>query len=66
MKIIFNGKNDEIGGSVNVSEFLLKKNFSPERVVVEINKNIVKRAEWNKTFIKENDGIEILSFVGGG
>jgi sulfur carrier protein len=35
-------------------------------VVVEINGNIVEKDNFDNTFIKENDKVEVVRFVGGG
>ena len=38
----------------------------PERVAVEINKEIIMQSEFAHTPVKQDDSIEIVSFVGGG
>jgi sulfur carrier protein len=35
-------------------------------MAVAVNMKIVKKDEWDKYFIQENDKIEALNFVGGG
>jgi sulfur carrier protein len=35
-------------------------------VVLEYNKTIWEKKNWNTTFIKDNDKIEIVTIVGGG
>jgi sulfur carrier protein len=37
-----------------------------DRVAVELNREIVQRAQWPQTFLKEGDRLEIVHFVGGG
>ncbi len=37
-----------------------------ERVAVEINKEIIMQSDFGSTVVKEDDSIEIVSFVGGG
>jgi sulfur carrier protein len=37
-----------------------------ERVAVELNKEVVRRKNWEITDIKDADKIEIVHFVGGG
>ncbi|HEX4602420.1 MAG TPA: sulfur carrier protein ThiS, partial [Candidatus Angelobacter sp.] len=36
------------------------------RVAVELNLEIVQRANWDTTILKEGDKLEIVHFVGGG
>ena len=38
----------------------------PERVAVEINKGIIMQSDFAHTVVKDDDSIEIVSFVGGG
>ena len=38
----------------------------PERVAVEINKEIIMQSDFGSTAVKDDDSIEIVSFVGGG
>jgi sulfur carrier protein len=38
----------------------------PERVAVEINKEIIMQSDFAHTAVKDDDSIEIVSFVGGG
>ena len=38
----------------------------PERVAVEINKEIIMHSDFAHTTVKDDDSIEIVSFVGGG
>jgi sulfur carrier protein len=40
--------------------------MKPDRVAVELNRNIVPRDRWPQTPLKEGDRLEIVHFVGGG
>ncbi|MFH1386328.1 MAG: sulfur carrier protein ThiS [bacterium] len=66
MKVIINGKVEEIEEGLSISG--LVKKYRPESagVVVELNETIARRERWPDTTIKENDVIELISFVGGG
>jgi len=37
-----------------------------DRVAVELNREIVSRAQWSGTQLKDGDRLEIVHFVGGG
>ena len=37
-----------------------------DRVAVELNREIVSRAQWAETSLKDGDRLEIVHFVGGG
>lgn len=65
MKLKVNGINMNVLATT-VSELLEELNINPERVVVEVNLEIVKRDRFSEFKIKESDSIEIVNFVGGG
>ena len=60
-----NGKYEEIS-DVNLLDYLIKNKYRVDRVVVDLNGDIVKKADFEKINIKNTDKIEIVCFVGGG
>jgi sulfur carrier protein len=40
--------------------------MKPDRVAVELNRDIVPRDRWPQTLLKDGDRLEIVHFVGGG
>jgi thiamine biosynthesis protein ThiS len=40
--------------------------MKPDRVAVELNRDIVPRDRWPKTQLNEGDRLEVVHFVGGG
>ena len=60
-----NGKYEEIN-DVNLLDYLIKNKYRVDRVVVDYNVDIVKKADFEKINIKNTDKIEIVCFVGGG
>ena len=60
-----NGKYEEIN-DVNLLDYLIENKYRVDRVVVDLNGNIVKKADFEKINIKNTDKIEIVCFVGGG
>ena len=49
-----------------VSELLGEMDIAPERVAVEVNLKVIKRAEYAGYKLQEGDSIEVVYFVGGG
>ena len=43
-----------------------KLGMKPDRVAVELNRDIVPRERWPETTLNEGDRLEIVHFVGGG
>ncbi|MDO8723014.1 MAG: sulfur carrier protein ThiS [Syntrophales bacterium] len=66
MLVKVNGSEITLNEKQTVREFLDSRDIKPETVVVELNRTILHRDEWNNTDLKENDAMEILSFVSGG
>ncbi len=66
MEITVNGEKQQLPEAITVSGLLERLKIVPERVVVELNMTILKRAQLAATVIKSGDQIEIVAFVGGG
>lgn len=61
-----NGRDFSIEGINNISDLLKKLNVNASRVVVELNKEIVPKEDYSRVNLKDDDTIEVVSFVGGG
>ncbi|HRZ40391.1 MAG TPA: sulfur carrier protein ThiS [Candidatus Omnitrophota bacterium] len=66
MKLTLNGKSKEIMDSSTLAAVVRDHCQNPEHVVAELNGSIIGRALWENTVLKENDRLELVSFVGGG
>lgn len=64
--MIVNGKEIQKGSISNVSSLLESLNIKEDRVVVELNKNILDKSKFSTTNLEDNDILEIINFVGGG
>ncbi|RXJ78390.1 thiamine biosynthesis protein ThiS [Aliarcobacter skirrowii] len=51
---------------ISLYELLISKNFEPSKVAVELNQKIIPKIEYETTFLKNSDVLEIVWFVGGG
>ena len=40
--------------------------MKPDRLAIELNREIVQRGNWLETPLREGDRLEIVHFVGGG
>ncbi len=61
-----NGEKRTVPRVASLSELLSFLEIREERVAVELNRKIVRRAEWAVTTLVDNDHLEIVQFVGGG
>ncbi len=60
-----NGEPLDIAGKT-LSEYLAATNYDMERIATERNGDIVPKAQYAETVLKDGDSIEVVSFVGGG
>ncbi|HVG17760.1 MAG TPA: sulfur carrier protein ThiS [Blastocatellia bacterium] len=66
MKIIVNGDEREARDGIAISDLITVLGLKPERLAIEVNRKIVRRADWPSTTLSEGDKVEIVHFVGGG
>ncbi len=66
MDVLVNGEKRDVAPDSTVAQLLEALKVVPERVVVEVNLTILKRAQHAQTTLKEGDQVEIVQFVGGG
>ncbi|HEY3102107.1 MAG TPA: sulfur carrier protein ThiS [Pyrinomonadaceae bacterium] len=67
MQIQINGEQREFAqSSIALSELIEKLSLAPQRIAIEVNRQIIRRDEWESTSIKDGDRVEIVQFVGGG
>ena len=66
MKLTVNGTQQTVTEGSTVAQLLDALKIAPERVVVELNMIILKRAELAGAALKDGDHVEIVRFVGGG
>ena len=60
-----NGEPLDIAGKT-IAEYLATTNYDMKRIAVERNGDIVPKAQYGETVLRDGDSIEVVSFVGGG
>jgi sulfur carrier protein len=66
MRITVNGKPETHDDGATLLDFIRLKNLDPEKIVIELNLEIVDRKDFGEVVIRDNDSLEVLRFVGGG
>lgn len=66
MRIEINGESRKVSDESYLSDLVRDLSLTPERIAIELNKEVVRRADWATTLMREGDRIEIVQFVGGG
>ncbi|MBQ8850920.1 MAG: sulfur carrier protein ThiS [Oscillibacter sp.] len=63
--VTVNGETLELAGKT-VMEHLRSAGYDPKRVAVERNGDILPRALYAETVLRDGDALEVVGFVGGG
>ncbi len=66
MQIYVNGTPRTLAESVGLAALLLEMGLVGKRIAVEINHEIVPRAQYGDRVLQDGDRIEIVQAIGGG
>ncbi len=65
-KIQLNGKKIVIKSNYSIFDLLKKYKLSNKKVAIEHNGIIIPKQKYKKKFLKNNDKVEVVTFIGGG
>ena len=65
-KIQLNGKKISIKTKSTIMDLLIKYNLSKKKIAIEYNGIIIPKIKYNKKYLKNNEKLEIVHFIGGG
>ena len=66
MRIELNGEPKELEEGATLQTLVERLSLAPERLAVEHNREVVRRADWPALKLSEGDRVEIVHVVGGG
>jgi len=66
VQIFLNGKTCEVPINIALDGLLDHFSLPKQRIAIELNGNVIRRADWPQINLKNNDRIEVVHFVGGG
>jgi sulfur carrier protein len=66
MRIKVNGETKEVDEGATLQRLVEQLALAPDRLAVELNYEVIRRAEWPAVKLSEGDRVEIVHFVGGG
>ena len=65
-KIQLNGKKVVIQSNYSIFDLLKKYKLSNKKLAIELNGMIIPKGNFKKRYLKNNDKLEIVHFIGGG
>lgn len=66
LRITVNGDPRSVTGPATLADLLQRLSLDPRAVVVEHNREIVRRPALEETPLRDGDLVELVHFVGGG
>ena len=65
-KIQLNGKKISIKSNFSIQDLLKKYKLINKKVAIEYNGSIIPKINYKKKYLKNDDKVEIVHFIGGG
>jgi len=65
-KIQLNGKKISIKSNFSILDLLIKYKLTNKKVAIEYNGRIISKINYKKKYLKNDDKVEIVHFIGGG
>ena len=66
IKIKVNGKVKTVLNNSKLSDILINLNIPIKKVAIELNQQIIDKKNLKRIYLKNDDKIEIVHFIGGG
>lgn len=66
MDILLNGEKEVLDKEYTVTGLIKKLEFNPDVVTVSVNGSILLKEDFDTTWVRSGDSVDILLFMGGG
>ena len=66
MHIQVNGESREVEENISLPKLIAVLSLKADQIAIELNHNVIRRAQWEDTLLQTGDRVEIVHFVGGG
>jgi thiamine biosynthesis protein ThiS len=66
VQVLVNDEPRVLADGATVADLVTALGLGPRRIAVEVNRTIVRRAEYATTTLHDGDVVEVIHFVGGG
>jgi thiamine biosynthesis protein ThiS len=64
--LLVNGEPRQLQAPATLSDLLVGLGLDPRMVVVELNREIIRRGRLGEVALRDGDQVELVHFVGGG
>mgnify|MGYP000101834144 CR=1 FL=1 len=66
MQIILNGEIYQLQEQITIEHLLHQLNSNVQGMAIAVNCNIIPRSQYSKTFLNDNDKVEVVTAFQGG
>lgn len=66
MTVLVNGAERSVRQPATLLDLLRQFDLDPRAVVVELNRELIRRPTLSSTVLRDGDRVELVHFVGGG
>lgn len=66
IEVVVNGEKHKLAAGGTLATLIAQLDLTPQRIAIEHNLEIVPKARWEETALRQGDRLEIVHFVGGG
>lgn len=66
IKITLNGEEHKLDKQISLQELVARFNLDPEKIVIQLNEEIIQRDKYKVHQINNEDKVELIKFMAGG
>lgn len=66
MRIVLNGREQDVDGNATVADLIAAAGLVGRRVAIEVNREIVPRSDYAARRLSADDRVEVVHAIGGG
>jgi thiamine biosynthesis protein ThiS len=66
LQVYVNGEPKQLADNSSLTDLVGQLGLPEARIAIELNRIVIRRANWEGTLVREGDRVEIVHFVGGG
>ncbi len=64
--VYLNGEARQVSDDTHLAQLIDQLSLPHQRIAIELNRSVIRRADWPDITVNDGDRIEVVHFVGGG